>query len=86
MKQFKNIIITIILMAGLSGYTGETQNGVNLNGVKLNGIALNGVNLNGIRLNGFDCNGTGWKSALSKMATKPLVKVQPKMDKEDEDG
>ena len=84
MKHFKHILFTIILAAGLSGYAGEVQNGISINGINFNGVGFNGVNLNGIRLNGLDNNGTDWKGALSKMARKPLVKVQPKMDKEDE--
>ena len=84
MKHFKHILFTIILTAGLSGYAGEAQNGITINGINFNGVGLNGVNLNGIRLTGVDYQGSRWKGALRKMTTKPLVKVQPKMDKEDE--
>lgn len=98
MKFFKSILFMIIFTAGLSSYAGESSNGVQsnaptLNGLQLNGFTLNGLQLNGLRFNRIEVKGLTQsdrskrsfrQSSLAKMSRKPLVKVRPMVDQEDE--
>ena len=93
MKPLKSILFIVIFTAGLSGYAGESSNGLQLNGLQLNGLSLNGLSLNGLSLNRIEVNGliqsdrskrSFRQSSLAKMSRMALVKVRPMMDKEEE--
>ena len=88
MKYFKSILCLIFFMVGLSGYSGESTNGLQLNGFTLNGLQLNGLRLNqveDIRLTHFYPSKRSFRQwSLAKMSRSSLVKVRPMVDNDDE--
>ena len=68
----------IIFTAGLSRYGGESSNGLQLNGLRFNRIEVNGL----AQSDRSKCSFR--QSSLAKMSRKPLVKVRPMVDNEDE--
>ena len=88
LRYLKNILLLIIFMVGLSGYSGESTNGLQLNGFTLNGLQLNGLRLNqveDIRLtHSYPSKRCFRQGNLAEISRTPLAKIRLMVDKEDE--